>query len=124
MKSPFRFAGIFAAILVADLASAQTGTGLPELPQVPQSPPLKNQPNATHFWFIAAGDNRPGDKGFPQPPTPGQIFKDAQQFKPAFFLWSGDTIYGHTSDLKTLAAQYQDFFSIVPRAKAPVFNAP
>jgi hypothetical protein len=122
MKSLFIFAGILAAILLADFASAQTGTGLPPLPQVPPSPPLQNQPNATHFWFIAAGDNRP-DKGFPQPSTPGQIFKGAQKFKPAFFLWCGDTIYGHTSDEKTLHDQYQGFFSIVP-AKIPVFNAP
>jgi len=124
MKSLCIFAGIFAAILFAEPTTAQTGTGLPALPQVPPSPPLKNQPNATHFWFVAAGDNRPSAKGFPQPTTPGQIFKDSQKFKPAFFLWCGDTIYGHTSDEQTLDAQYQDFFSIVPRAKAPVFNAP
>lgn len=124
MNSPFIFAGIWVAILLADRAPAQTGTGLPPLPQVPQTPPLQDQPKATHFWFIAAGDNRPSDKGFLQPSTLGRIFKDAQQFKPAFFLWSGDTIYGHTSEEKTLDAQYQDFFSIVPRAKAPVFNAP
>jgi hypothetical protein len=123
MKSLFTFAGIFAAILLVDRAPAQTGTGLPPLPQVPRTPPLQNQPNATHFWFIAAGDNRPGEKGFSQPSTPGRIFKDAQKFKPAFFLWCGDTIYGHTSDEQTLDAQYQDFFSIVPR-KVPVFNAP
>jgi hypothetical protein len=124
MKSLFIFAGIFAAILLAERTSAQTGTGLPPLPQVPPSPTLQDQPNATHFWFIAAGDNRPSDKGFPQPSTPGRIFKDAQKFKPAFFLWCGDTIYGHTSNPQTLHDQYQDFFGIVPAAKVPVFNAP
>jgi hypothetical protein len=124
MKSLFIFTGIFAATLLAERAPAQTGTGLPPLPHVPKTPALQNQPNATHFWFIAAGDNRPSDKGFPQPSTPGQIFKDAQKFKPAFFLWCGDTIYGHTSAQKTLDGQYQDFFSIMPRPKAPVFNAP
>jgi hypothetical protein len=122
MKSLFIFAGILAAIF-ADLAPAQTGSGLPPLPQVPRTPPLKNQPNSTHFWFVAAGDNRPSQKGFSQPSTPGQIFKDAQKFKPAFFLWCGDTIYGHTSEEQTLDAQYQGFFSIVPR-KVPLFNAP
>lgn len=123
MKPLFIFAGIFAAILLADRTSAQTGTGLPPLPQVPLSPALQDQPNSTHFWFIAAGDNRPSDKGSPQPSTPGRIFKDAQKFKPAFFLWCGDTIYGHTSDEQTLQDQYQGFFSIVP-VKIPVFNAP
>jgi hypothetical protein len=124
MKSLFIFAGIIAAILLADRASAQTGTGLTPLPPVPSSPPLQDQPKATHFWFIAAGDNRPSDKGSPQPSTLGRIFKDAQKFKPAFFLWCGDTIYGHTSNEQTLHDQYQDFFSIVPAAKVSVFNAP
>ncbi len=124
MKPLFTFAGIFAASLLADHLVAQTGTGLPPLPQIPPSLPLQNQPNATKFRFIAAGDNRPSDKGFSQPSTPGQIFKDAQKkFKPAFFLWCGDTIYGHTSEEGTLDAQYQDFFSIVP-ATITVFNAP
>jgi Calcineurin-like phosphoesterase len=124
MKPLFIFAGIFAATLFTERAAAQTGTGLPPLPQVPKTPALQNQPNATHFWFIAAGDNRPSDKRLPQPSTLGRIFKDAQQFKPAFFVWSGDTIYGHTSDETTLQKQYEEFFRIVPAAKAPVFNAP
>jgi hypothetical protein len=124
MKSLAIVAGIFAAILLAGRAPAQTGTGLPPLPQVPKTPALQNQPNATHFWFIAAGDNRPADKRLPQPSTPGQIFKDAQKYKPAFFLWCGDTIYGHTSDEATLQKQYEGFFRIVPAAKVPVFNAP
>jgi hypothetical protein len=102
MKTLVIFAGIFTAILLAERAPAQTGTGLPPLPQVPKTPALQDQPNATHFWFIAAGDNRPSDKKLPQPLTLGQIFKDAQKFKPAFFLWCGDTIYGHTADETTL----------------------
>jgi hypothetical protein len=124
MKPLFIFAGIFAATLLAERAPAQTGTGLPPLPHVPKTPALQDQPNATHFWFIAAGDNRPSDKKLPQPSTLGQLFKDAQKFKPAFFLWCGDTIYGHTSDETTLQKQYEGFFRIVPAAKVPVFNAP
>ncbi|MFZ1219646.1 MAG: metallophosphoesterase [Chthoniobacterales bacterium] len=123
MKPLFLFAGIFAASLLTEGARAQTGAGLPLLPQVPKTPALQDQPNATHFWFIAAGDNRPSDKRLQQPSTPSQIFKDAQKFKPAFFLWCGDTIYGHTSDEATLQTQYEGFFRIVP-AKVPVFNAP
>jgi hypothetical protein len=123
MKPLFIFAGILAATWLTEGARAQTGTGLPPLSQVPKSPALQDQPNATHFWFIAAGDNRPSNKKLAQPSTPGQIFKDAQKFKPAFFLWCGDTIYGHTSDETTLQNQYEGFFRIVP-AKVPVFNAP
>ena len=124
MKSHFALAGIFAVILLGVAAHAQTGTGFPPLPPVPQTPPLQDQPNATHFWFIAAGDNRPAEKGLSQPSMLGRIFKDAQTFKPAFFLWCGDTIYGHVSDPETLQKQYDGFFRIVPAAKVPVFNAP
>jgi hypothetical protein len=124
MKSLFVVAGIFIAILLSDRLPAQTGTGFPPLPPVPQTPQLKDQPNATHFWFIVAGDNRPRKASLPQPQTPSQIFNDAQRFKPAFFLWSGDTIYGHKVDRKTLQRQYQEFFKIAHLATVPVFNCP
>jgi len=53
-----------------------------------------------------------------------QLFKDAQKFKPVFFLWSGDIIYGHETKKDKLGPQYQEFFGIARLAKAPVFNAP
>lgn len=124
MKSSLALAGILAAILLGKNAPAQTGTGFPPLPQVPQTPLLQDQPNATHFWFVAAGDNRPADAGASPSPTLARIFKDAQWFKPAFFLWSGDTIYGHEAEPQKLQEQYQAFFDVAQQAKAPVFNAP
>jgi calcineurin-like phosphoesterase family protein len=124
MKPSLVFASIFVAMLLGRTAQAQTGTGFPPLPSIPLTPPLQNQPNATHFWFIVAGDNRPAKASLPQPQTPSQIFTDAQRFKPAFFLWSGDTIYGHKVDRKTLQRQYQEFFKIAHLAKVPVFNSP
>jgi hypothetical protein len=124
MKSFLVLAGIFAAILLGRNAPAQTGTGFPPLPAVPQTPALQDQPNSTHFWFIVAGDNRPKKASMPQPHTPSQIFTDGQRFKPAFFLWSGDTIYGHKVDRKTLQQQYREFFKIAHLAKVPVFNSP
>jgi Calcineurin-like phosphoesterase len=123
MKIRFALMGASALMLTAAL-QAKPAAGLPPLPPVPTTGQLQDQPNASHFWFIAAGDNRPSDKKLPQPSTLGQIFKDAQQFKPAFFLWCGDTIYGHTSDETTLQKQYEGFFRIVPAAKVPVFNSP
>jgi hypothetical protein len=104
--------------------SASPGPGLPALPPVPQTGKLQDQPSATHFWFVAAGDNRPGDSSSPQPDTLAKIFKVAQQFKPAFFLWAGDTIYGHEYHRKKLESQYLEFFGIAKLAKVPVFNAP
>ena len=124
MKFRFALAGIFAAIFLGGAAHAQTGNGFPLLPPVPHTGQLQNQPNVTHFWFIAAGDNRPAAAGLPQPRTPSQIFKDAQRFKPAFFLWSGDIVYGHEVHRKKLQEQYKEFFGIAQLGKVPVFNSP
>jgi hypothetical protein len=125
MKSCLVLAGIFAATLIQSLpALADKKPGFPALSQVPKTPQLKDDHKATKFCFIVAGDNRPADKDSPQPPVLSQIFNDAQQFKPAFFLWSGDIIYGHESHKEKLGAQYEEFFGIAQLAKAPVFNAP
>lgn len=124
MKFHLTFAGIFAAILLGDDAHAQTGNGLPLLPPVPHTGPLQNQTGATKFCFIAAGDNRPATEDSPQPQVLTQIFNDAQRFKPAFFLWSGDIIYGHEDHHKKLEKQYKEFFGIAQLANVPVFNSP
>jgi Calcineurin-like phosphoesterase len=111
------------APLPSATATPTPGAGFPALPRVPQTPQLQDQPGATHFWFAAAGDNRPGS-GSPQPKTLEKIFKDAQKSNPAFFIWSGDTIYGHEYHRKKLEKQYREFFGIAHAAKVPVFNAP
>jgi 3',5'-cyclic AMP phosphodiesterase CpdA len=112
------------ALLVAGLAHGQTNTGFPPLPPVPKTGQLPNNPRATSFTFIVAGDNRPQGKTATQPKTLSRILNDAQRFKPAFFLWCGDTISGHTADGPTLKQQYQAFISIASQAKVPIFNAP
>jgi len=124
MKSHFVLAGIFAASLLGGAVNAQTETGFPTLPPVPQTGQLQDKPAATHFWFIAAGDNRPQDASLKQPLTLTRIFDDAQQYKPAFFIWSGDTISGLKFDSAQLGAQYKEFFGIANLAKVPVFNSP
>lgn len=108
----------------AEPAPNSSTSGLPVLSPVPQTGQLNDQPSATHFYFVAAGDNRPADSGLPQPATLSAILKDAQQYQPAFFLWGGDIIYGHEDHRKKLESQYQEFFTIAQLAKAPVFNAP
>lgn len=130
MKSPLAMAVIFSASLFAGSAQAQTEPGFPLLPPIPQTGQLQDKPEATHFVFIAAGDNRPADATKKQPPTVTQIFQDgAKQYKPVFFIWSGDTIvghrkFGHKIDRAQLEAQYKEFFSIAALAKVPVFNSP
>lgn len=111
-------------LLVAGLGHGQTSTGFPSLPPVPQTGQLPANPGATKFTFIVAGDNRPQGETATQPKTLSRILNDAQRFKPAFFLWCGDTISGHTTDGPTLQQQYAAFIKIASSAKVPIFNAP
>jgi len=114
---------ILLVIVLSNVAIAQTQTGFPQLPAVPQTGELKDKPDATHFWFVAAGDNRPADETSPQPKILAKIFKEAQRYNPAFFIWCGDIIYGHETEKHKLEPQYTEFFGIAALAKVPVFNA-
>jgi 3',5'-cyclic AMP phosphodiesterase CpdA len=115
---------IIAMISLAGFANAQVNQGLPELHAIPRTGRLHNKHHARHFRFIAAGDNRPASAKSAQPPTLSRIFKDARRFKPVFFLWSGDIIYGHKVDRDVLSKQYKEFFRIAQGGHVPVFNAP
>lgn len=123
MKNHFALASLSALFLSAAL-DAQTTTGFPQLPPVPHTGQLQDQPAATKFSFVAAGDNRPATDTPTPPPVLKEIFDDAQRFKPVFFLWAGDIVYGHHHDPKQLEAQYSEFFKIAALGKAPVFNSP
>jgi hypothetical protein len=118
--------GALIALLTPGLAHGQTNTGFPPLPPVPQTGQLPASPGPAQFTFIVAGDNRPQGKkpNEPQPEILSQIFQDAQRFKPAFFLWCGDTIAGHTTDGSILGPQYAAFISAASKANVPIFNAP
>jgi Calcineurin-like phosphoesterase len=123
MKIRFALMGASALMLTAAL-QAKPAAGFPPLPPVPNTGQLQDQSGATKFCFVAAGDNRPAEESLPQPQVLTQIFNDAQRFKPAFFLWSGDIIYGHEDHRKKLEKQYKEFFGIAALAKVPVFNSP
>lgn len=123
MKIRFAIAGA-SALLISSVMHAKPAAGFPPLPAVPKTGQLQDQPGATKFCFIAAGDNRPAEETLPQPQVLTQIFNDAQRFKPAFFLWCGDIIYGHEDHRKKLEKQYKEFFGIAALAKVPVFNSP
>ena len=114
--------GASIALLASSLARAQSN-GFPDLPPVKKTGSLPTNPGTT-FTFIVAGDNRPQGKTPIQPKILGQIFSDAQQYTPAFFLWCGDTISGHTKKQTTLKQQYDAFITAALQAKAPIFNAP
>lgn len=112
------------ALLAPGVIRGQTSTGFPQLPPIPKTGQLPESPGTTSFTFIVAGDNRPQGKTPVQPKILSQLLTDALQHKPAFFLWCGDTISGHTTDGKTLKKQYDAFILAASKAKVPIFNAP
>lgn len=115
-------------MLLSTVAHGQSDV-FPKLQPVPGTGKLSDDPQTTQFTFIAAGDNRPAGNTIKQPKTLAHILKDARQSKPAFILWSGDTIAGFRiagkkMHHKTLEAQYEEFFRHAAKAGVPMFNSP
>ncbi|HEV2473322.1 MAG TPA: metallophosphoesterase, partial [Chthonomonadales bacterium] len=81
-------------------------------------------PDPNDFTFIVAGDNRAAGRGVPMPPTAGEIFTEARILRPAFVLWTGDTIYGSEEPVAEAADEYAGFLKLAASASVPVYNAP
>jgi hypothetical protein len=87
---------------------------------------LKEPVNPGDILFVVAGDNRPTAKGAPLPRVLDTIFSEIGLIRPAFVLWTGDTVYGYCDTEEELKAEYQAF---ADKAKpiaglVPLFNAP
>jgi hypothetical protein len=74
--------------------------------------------------FVVGGDNRPTAKGAPMPRVVKTIFDEIALVRPAFVLWSGDTVYGYCDTRTELDGEYDAFLDLAKRGGAPLFNAP
>ncbi|HEV7518022.1 MAG TPA: metallophosphoesterase [Thermoanaerobaculia bacterium] len=74
--------------------------------------------------FIVGGDNRPTAKGAPMPRVVKTIFDEIALVRPAFVLWSGDTVYGYCDTRPELEGEYSAFLALAERSAVPLFNAP
>jgi Calcineurin-like phosphoesterase len=122
-------AGIFFSaslmLTVPMAAQGDTPSKMPALKPLKGTPSPPGPADKDHFVFIVAGDNRPASSGDPQGPVVKKIFADIAQLKPAFVLWTGDTISGKDpGDPKKISAQYVEFLGIAATGGAAVFNAP
>jgi hypothetical protein len=98
------------------VAGAQT---FPALAPLPGTGTLAAPADPTSFSFVVAGDNRPAKSGDPQPATLTAIVQAIQGTKPAFALWSGDTISGKKpGHHKKMKGEYDQFLGIVAGAQA------
>ncbi len=86
----------------------------PELPTIPPDQP---------FSFVVMGDNRGDDSG-QQPPAFRQVLQAVQEQSPAFILDSGDMIYGHSSNIDQVRAQWRIYKEVIRKVRAPIFHVP
>jgi len=130
MKTSTALAGFCLLLSLRTISFAQSpspsASPFPSLAPVPHTGKLPApSPAPSAFCFIAAGDNRPDDAGPTPPKMLTTLLKDTHQFKPAFFIWGGDMIYGRKPDETELEKEYKGFFDVAEKhAKAPIFNAP
>lgn len=115
----------FGVCLLALLPAAVGAQTFPALAPLPGTGTLAAPADPNNFSFVVAGDNRPAKSGDPQPPTLTAIVQAIQGSKPAFALWSGDTISGKKpGHHKKMKGEYDQFLGIVAGAGVPVFAAP
>jgi Calcineurin-like phosphoesterase len=117
------------SLMLLFCVAAHAQAGFPPLSPVPQTGNLNPDPSTVQFTFIAAGDNRPSGGQVTQPQILSKILNDAKRFKPAFAIWSGDTIGGFRTagqpiNTTLLTRQYQKFFEVAAEAGMPIFNSP
>jgi hypothetical protein len=74
--------------------------------------------------FVVGGDNRPTAKGAPMPRVVKTIFDEIALVRPAFVLWSGDTVYGYCDTRAELTGEYDAFLALAARGTVSLFNAP
>jgi len=86
--------------------------------------PLPPDSGSGDLTFVVAGDNRPTAKGAPMPRVVRTIFDEIALVRPAFVLWSGDTVYGYCDTGEELLGEYNAFFGLAVRGGVPLFNAP
>jgi hypothetical protein len=77
-----------------------------------------------HFMFAVGGDNRSAARYVPMPPTARQVFSEFRLLRPAFALWTGDSIYGSDDTVGEARAEYADFLQAAAEGRTPLFNAP
>lgn len=119
MRFPRRI-GLLGALL--GMAASAAGSERPlksiggDLRATPPGPP--------NLLFVVGGDNRPTGKGAPMPRVTRTVFDEARLIRPAFVLWTGDTLYGYGDSPAELAREHDAFAALASRAGVPLFNTP
>ena len=109
-----------AMIFGATALSASTERPL-RSPTLNFSPPTSASPDVV---FVVGGDNRPTGKGAPMPRVTRTIFSEIAIVRPAFSIWTGDTVYGYGDTPAELSAEYSAFLALAAPAGVALFNAP
>ncbi len=112
------------ALIVAGANVRAGAAGMPALPAMPGTGPLRPPTNPDVFRFLVAGDNRPSNALANLSVTVTNIFQQASNHAVNLVIWTGDTIYGKETNAAIVANEYRSFFALAKLGGAPVFNAP
>lgn len=120
MKALLSFCAVALTVLPVFAADAHRLAPLPISGEAQVAAPN----DADRFTFVVAGDNRAAARGMPMPPTATQIFSEMRLLRPAFCLWTGDSIYGSDDTPGEAEREYAAFLRDAAAAATPIFNAP
>jgi hypothetical protein len=123
-KDVLRGASALLPLLSLALAAAPSATAATDRPLQSVVAPLVPAGGTGDLAFIVGGDNRPTAKGAPMPRVVKTLFDEIALVRPAFVLWSGDTVYGYCDTREELRGEYEAFLALATRGAAPLFNAP
>ncbi len=121
MRHPFLLLAAFPLLVTA----ARAASDRPLLPlPIPGEMVMASPADPGRFTFVVGGDNRSVARDLPPPPTAARIFAETRLLRPAFALWTGDSIYGSDDTPGEAAREYAAFLRLAAAGATPVFNAP
>ena len=108
--------------LLAASAFASTTKPMPPIPTPFTT--LEAPADPDRFTFVVSGDNRSTGHGYPMPPSLNEICQEIGTVRPAFTLWTGDSIEGYGDTPAEADAEYDTFFASAKLTRSPMFMAP
>lgn len=76
------------------------------------------------FEFIVSGEARPTLPQMPLPPKTVEIMREVRLLRPAFVLYTGDSVWGYDAGRQEFLNDLDRFRALADTTGVPLFNAP
>lgn len=76
------------------------------------------------FEFVVSGEARPTLPQMPLPPKTVEILREVRLLRPAFVLYTGDSVWGYDAGRQEFLNDLDRFGSAADETGVPLFNAP